>query len=415
LVEIERASFYLSSEGVMIRQVAVFRWILAAHLVFAAVVLEAQPTRLGETVAVRSEILGQLRTLYVSLPASYYQSDRSYPVLYLLDGNWHFPVVASQVRYLSECSASDIIAPELIVVGIENVDRDHDLTPTYVPDYKGMEFPTSGGASDFLKFLTRELVPFIDDTYRTVDHRILGGWSFGGLFTIYSLMESPGYFNGYLGISPSVWWEEESLLSRTLPRGLERPSRLVMTIGAEEEGGWNHNGWKNLGERLEQVPVEGLDVTLIEIEGAGHNQSLPLAYYRAIRAFYSDWLAPDEVIEAGRERIDQYYEALSVQYGYVVPIPESVLTNLGIGHLRADRFDDAQVAFEEIIGLYPESSYAHFLLGRVWQKRGATEAARDEYLRAIQIEMAQRPPDGLDLRYFRSSLAEVETAENSVE
>jgi len=70
-----------------------------------------------------------------------------------------------------------------------------------------------------------------------------------------------------------------------------------------------------------------------EYEGAGHNQSLPLAYYRAIRALYSDWLAPDEVIEAGRGRIDQYYQELSYRYGYAVPIPEPVLQSLGIAHL----------------------------------------------------------------------------------
>jgi len=238
----------------------------------------SQPTQLGETVSLRSEILDELRTVYVSLPASYSQSERSYPVLYLMDGNWHFPVVASQVRYLSECGASDIIAPELIVVGIENVDRDKDFTPTHVPEY----------------------------------------------------------------------------------------------------------------------------------EGVGHNQSLPLAYYRAIRALYSDWLAPDEVIEAGRGRIDQYYKELSNQYGYAVPLPEPVLQSLGVGHLQAERLEEARAVFEELTKLYPESSFGHYLLGRAWQKSGDPAAAREEYLRAIQIESNQQPPDGLDLRYYRSRLAEVE-------
>lgn len=369
----------------------------------------SQPTNLGETVSLRSEVLDELRTVYVSLPASYRQSQRRYPVLYLLDGNWHFPVVASQVRYLSECGASDIIAPELIVVGIENVDRDKDFTPTHVPEYEGMEFPTSGGAAEFQEFLTRELVPFIDDTYRTADHRVLGGWSFGGLFTIYSMMQTPELFNAYLGISPSIWWEHERLLSEPPPGPLENPSRLVMTIGSEEEGGWNHTAVTKFAKQLEERPVDGLDVTFIEIEGAGHNQSLPLAYYRAIRALYSDWLAPDEVIEAGRGRIDQYYKELSNRYGYAVPIPEPVLQSLGSAHLQAERLDEARAVFEEVTRLYPESSFGHYLLGRTWQKSGAPGPARDEYLRAIQIESSQLPPDGLDLRYFRSRLAEVES------
>jgi len=385
-----------------------YAWVLLATFVLTAACALGQPTDLGETVALRSEVLDELRTVYVSLPASYRQSQRSYPVLYLLDGNWHFPVVASQVRYLSECGASDIIAPELIVVGIENVDRDKDFTPTHVPEYEGMEFPTSGEADEFLEFLTRELIPFIDDAYRTVDHRVLGGWSFGGLFTIYSMMQTPGLFNAYLGISPSIWWEHELLLSEPPPGSFEKPSRLVMTIGSEEEGGWTHTAVTRFAKQLEDRPVNGLDVTFIEIEGAGHNQSLPLAYYRAIRALYSDWLAPDEVIEAGKGRIDQYYKELSNRYGYAVLIPEPVLQSLGIAHLQAERLDEARAVFEEVTRLYPESSFGHYLLGRTWQKSGDPGPARDEYLRAIQIESSQLPPDGLDLRYFRSRLAEVE-------
>jgi predicted alpha/beta superfamily hydrolase len=381
---------------------------LLVALYLSASAVWSQPTHLGETVSLQSEVLDEPRTVYISLPASYSQSERSYPVLYLLDGEWHFPVVASQVRYLSECSASDIIAPELIVVGVQNVDRDRDYTPTHVPEYEGMEFPTSGSADKFLEFLRRELIPFIDGTYRTVDHRVLGGWSFGGLFTVYSLLESPALFNAYLGISPSVWWEHERLLGEPPAGPVERPTQLVMTIGTEEEGGWTHTAATKLARQLEEHPVDGLELTFIEIEGAGHNQSLPLAYYRAIRALYSDWLAPDEVIEAGRARIGEYYQELSKRYGYAVAVPEPVLMSLGISHLQADRTEEARAVFEEITRLYAESSYGHYLLGRTWQKSGDAAAAREEYLRAIEIESRQQPPDHLEMRNFRFRLAEVE-------
>jgi hypothetical protein len=74
--------------------------------------------------------------------------------------------------------------------------------------------------------------------------------------------------------------------------------------------------------------------------------------------------------------------------------------------------EDARLAFEEVTRLYAESSYGHYLLGRVWHKSGDPAAAREEYLRAIQIESNQQPPDGLDLRYYRSRLAEVESQIN---
>ena len=399
----------------MNRTTGVFTGALLVTIWLTATAVSSQPTHLGETVSLRSEILDELRTVYVSLPASYHQSQRRYPVLYLLDGEWHFPVVASQVRYLSECSASDNIAPELIVVGVQNVDRDRDYTPTHVPEYEGMEFPTSGSADKFHQFLNRELIPFIDGTYRTVDHRVLGGWSFGGLFTIHSLLKNPGLFNAYLGISPSLWWEHERLLGEPPPGPLERPTRLVMTIGTEEEGGWTHTAATKLAMQLEERPIDGLQLTFIEIEGAGHNQSLPLAYYRAIRALYSDWLAPDEIIEAGRGRIEEYYQELSKRYGYAVAVPEPVLMSLGIGHLQADRIEQARAVFEEITRQYAESSYGHYLLGRTWQKSGNPAAAREEYLRAIQVESRQQPPEHLEMRNYRFRLAEVEAGEGRVQ
>ena len=369
---------------------------------------QSQQTDLGNTLVLRSEVLDELRKIYVSLPSSYHQCRRSYPVLYVLDANWHFSVVASQVRYLSECGASDIIAPELIVVGIENIDRDRDFTPTHVTEYKGMEFPTSGGAPEFLRFLADELIPLIDSSYRTVDQRVLAGWSFGGLFAYYALLEEPSLFNGFIGISPSVWWEDEALLDRQVAGSAGPPTRLITTIGSDEAGGMNHNAVTRLVEQLGSDPVDGLEATLITIDGAGHNQSLPLAYYRAVRHLYSDWLAPDEIVGAGRERVELYYRELSRVYGYQVPIPEQVLVRLALDRYGADEFDAARSIMAETVELYPESSMARYLLGRVDYKRGELEAARTGYLEAIALEQRQQPPDGLNLRHYRSRLAELE-------
>jgi predicted alpha/beta superfamily hydrolase len=373
----------------------------------------SQPRELGDTVVLRSEVLDQMRTVYVGLPSSYHQSRRSYPVLYLLDANWHFPIVVAQARYLSECRASDIIAPEFIVVGIENIDRDHDFTPTHVPDYKGMSFPTSGGATEFLQFLEQELIPLVDGTYRTVDHRLLAGWSFGGLFTVYAMLERPDLFSAYIGISPSIWWQDDALVKKPFSRALDRPIRFAMTIGADEEGGMNYTAATNFAERFRQAPVDGLEVTFLEIDGAGHNQSLPLAYYRSLRALYSDWLAPDEVVEGGRESVEQHYRELSKSYGYAVPIPEGVLIQLAIKQLEQQDYQGASELFERATRLYPESSTARYLLGRTWHKAGDFEDARREYVAAIDLEARQNPPDGLNLRYYRSRLEEVEGQINS--
>ncbi len=383
--------------------------LVVAALATAAAV-SSQPTHLGDRVVLRSEILDELRTLYVRLPASYRFSQRRYPVLYLLDAEWHFPFVASQVSYLSECGASDIIAPEMIVVGLENVDRNRDFTPTAVPEYRGMEFPTSGGAARLQRFFKEELIPFVDRSYRTTSHRVLGGWSFGGLFAIHSLMHSAGAFNAYLAISPSLWWDDELLVETPGPEETDPPARLVLTIGSEETGGWTHSAVTRFAERLRERPSAGLKLTFIEIDGAGHNQSVPLAYYRAVRALYSDWLAPDEVVAAGEDPVVRYYQELSVKYGYDVPIPADILIRMGLAHAKAGRLKAARETLERAASQYPEMSMAHYHLGRIRQQSGDLEAAEAAYRRAIDEELRQVPPDGLDLQLFQRQLAEVAAA-----
>jgi predicted alpha/beta superfamily hydrolase len=77
----------------------------------------------------------------------------------------------------------------MIIIGIINVDRNRDYTPTYAPNQKGgLEFPTSGKAEKFLEYLKSELFPYIESNYKTQPYRILAGWSLGGLFTVYTFL-----------------------------------------------------------------------------------------------------------------------------------------------------------------------------------------------------------------------------------
>ncbi|MBN1820329.1 MAG: hypothetical protein JW833_06415, partial [Prolixibacteraceae bacterium] len=90
------------------------------------------------------------------------------------------------------------IAPEMIVVCIQNNNRNRDMLPAesqYAPD----------GASNekFFLFLSNEVIPFINSSYRTTDFKILCGQSLSGFFTLYTFIKKPGLFDAYIPISPS--------------------------------------------------------------------------------------------------------------------------------------------------------------------------------------------------------------------
>lgn len=384
----------------------ILRCLLVALSLFVGVPVHAQPTRLGDTLALRSDVLGEARTLYVRLPAAYAASVRRFPVLYVLDGEWHFPVAAAAVQYLSECSASDLVIPEMIVVGIVNVDRDRDYTPSHVAEYKGMEFPTSGRAERFRRFLIDEVIPLIDASYRTTSHRVLAGWSFGGLFTVNTLAETPKAFAGYLAISPSMWWEDERFVDVFPATGPAQPTRLVVTLGTDETGGWTHTAASKLVAKLGEHAAPNLDHAFIEIEGAGHNLSVPEAFVRGLRALYRDWSVPDAVVADGLDAVGDYYESLSVRYHGRVDIPKDALIAVGMQYRQHERLAAAQEVFEQASAAYPEDPLIHYYLGRVLSQRGQPDFALAQYQLALQAELRRDPPDGLNVSLFRRRLAE---------
>jgi predicted alpha/beta superfamily hydrolase len=170
--------------------------VLAFLLVTLPSALHAQDVvlRLGIADTIASERLAETRPLIVHLPAGYEASDERYPVLYLLDGTRES--MLETIAALNKLRG-DGLAPEVLIVAIENVNRDRDMMPLSTAAY-----PVSDpGAARFLAFIADDLIPHIDRTYRSTEQRILVGKSLSGLFTVYALLTQPALFDAYVGRS----------------------------------------------------------------------------------------------------------------------------------------------------------------------------------------------------------------------
>ncbi|NND08505.1 MAG: hypothetical protein HKN87_19160 [Saprospiraceae bacterium] len=96
--------------------------------------------------------MNEVRPILVSTPKSYEETDRLYPVIYLLDAANNFHHTTATVHFL----ANHGLIPEMIVIGIENTnDRTRDLTPMQFR--KSSRFPTGGGADNTFHFMEKEL------------------------------------------------------------------------------------------------------------------------------------------------------------------------------------------------------------------------------------------------------------------
>lgn len=153
------------------------------------------PISIGKYRKLHSQILNEERTILVHLPRGYDKSQERYSVLYCLDGDsLSLAFSAATVRMLSYRKI-----PELIVVAIANTDRSRDMFPVKLNGR-----PTTGGADVFLNFLIDELIPFVDQNYRTKNFRILYGASAAGLFTVYALLAKPDSYSAYIASSPMI-------------------------------------------------------------------------------------------------------------------------------------------------------------------------------------------------------------------
>ena len=184
---------------------------------------------IGYSIQFNSKILNEERTIFIYLPDSYQEDKESFPVLYLFDAEINFKPVCGVVDILSKWK----IIPGIIVVGLLNTDRMRDLTPTH-----DRLFDIGGGGDNFLKFLREELIPFIDQNYRTQPFRILEGHSISGMFTMYTFIADTSLFDAYIAVSPSMYWDEQIMLLKIedfLKANPQLKTQLYITLSNEPE------------------------------------------------------------------------------------------------------------------------------------------------------------------------------------
>lgn len=198
---------------------------------------ESRPFVLGRINEIYSKTLAEKRVVNIYLPEGYNEKDStSYPVIYLLDGSADedFIHIAGLIQFLNFPWVN--ILPKSILVGIANVDRKRDFTfPTSVSQDK-IESPTSGGSEKFIAFIEKELQPFIEKNYKTNSFKTIIGQSLGGLLATEILFKKPALFTRYIIVSPSLWWNNESLLS-TKPilsnSSSVQPTSVYIAVGNE--------------------------------------------------------------------------------------------------------------------------------------------------------------------------------------
>lgn len=195
---------------------------------------------------IRAQALRRDYQLYVALPDSYKEGGKRYPVLFVVDANYAFPVVRNIAQRLHKHAGME----EVIVVGLSYAkgesgvhSRRRDYTPSvprkqaYRADMPGRP-PEFGQAAAYGRFLTSEVLPLVARHYRAdMKRKVFVGHSYGSLLGLEMLLGAPRSFEHYILGSPSLWFDAGVMFEREkayAARHKDLPASVFFGIGGLE-------------------------------------------------------------------------------------------------------------------------------------------------------------------------------------
>lgn len=241
---------------------------------------ETTPIVIGQSYRLASTIMPTARTINVWLPPGYADGRKRYPVLYLLDGgvdqDFH------HISGLAQLGTVNGTTKDMIVVGIETVDRRNELAfPTADPKLKA-DYPSAGDSARFRRFIAAEVKPWVERTYRTDGVDTVMGESLAGLFVVETLLRQPALFDHYVAISPSLWWDNQSLLAAAPPLLPGTAGKTLWLAVANEQG----MGVAPFAELLRTAAPAGLDWTFTPMPDETHASIYHGAAMTALRRLF---------------------------------------------------------------------------------------------------------------------------------
>jgi predicted alpha/beta superfamily hydrolase len=360
---------------------------------------------IGTVETIHSTLLNEEREILVYVPTSGGVGSKTrYPVMYLLDGYSFFHSVTGMTQYLSAIGKM----PEMIVVAIVNTDRVRDLTPTHSISWSDGEedanfLKNSGGGEKFISFIEKELIPYIDSSYKTEPYRMFVGHSLGGLTVVNTLINHPTLFNSYVTIDPSLWWDNQALIKKaeqTLKQENYTGKSLFfaaantkekgMNVGVKNKANGNAPGSDKL--KFNEILKNSKNTTLTwdwKFYPEDNHPSVPfISEYDALRFIFKKYELDKELSDTTItvEYIKNHYRVLSSMLQYTLLPAQSTVNFLGYNFMASKHYDKAYSFFKMNIDNYPTSSNVYDSMGDFYVEKDDKKKAIESFEKALSLK-----------------------------
>ena len=232
-----------------------------------------------------------------------------YPVIFVTDGNGMFPLAAAQMAIMALGGKSAVV----VGIGYPTDDymrpmtlRYRDLTPvtedkTLFPTQPPLAAADQGGGSElFYRFITEELRPAVSAMLPLdAHHQTLYGHSLGGLFVLGVMFKHPDSFDSYVASSPSIWWDNRSVLKDesgflAQRKSAKHPIRVLICVGAKEQ-----DPYSQVPPGAGKMPLSEVNKKIAEarmVDNArGLSQRLTQAGAKSVAVRFQDFTAEDHL------------------------------------------------------------------------------------------------------------------------
>ena len=329
---------------------------------------------------IESDRLGT-RELKIQLPRNYEENtEKYYPLILVLDGDFLFEIVAGNVDYTSYWADM----PEALVVGINQVQtRSEDL---FVSD--ATFFPTQDGAK-FYEFLGAELMPYLEENYRLGTFKVaVGHGASANFINFYSFRKTP-LFQAYIALSPSMSPYMDSNLTEQLA-DLKSPLFYYMSTASEDFRD-HRKDITALNTKLEAIDSNHLFYAFDNFDGLDHyglvNASIPkalqhifLVFQPISRSEYKKYILPLETSPVAY--LTEKYNRIETLFGIEKQILLNDFRAIASALDKKEQFeyfkDLAKLARES----YPDSVLHNYYMGRFYEATGNPKKAMKTYREA---------------------------------
>ena len=256
----------------------------------------------GKNYKIASKFLNEEREIQIYLPDSYKTSIKEYPVMYILDGQRFFLHTVSLHQSFVEFD----ITPEFIIVGINNMESKRNIT-------------FSADAKIFSDYLEKEVIPFVDNNFRTKQDRLLFGWAYGGGFVLQELISKPHVYTSYIAASPYPVFNKMEGLDSLIKQNKTKDKLFYYSSDTNE--GVVKKGTDSLNLFFNTIKPNSIKWNYQGLQGEEHRSTPYTTLYHGIKKHFNNYpeLSLQNLEEykekGGMNYVHDYYEKRAKDYG----------------------------------------------------------------------------------------------------